>query len=208
MHTETVGSIAYISNNKNELKKNIICGINLSTVGDERAYTMIETPNGDTMADRALLSVLKNKKNFKKFSFLERGSDERQYCSPLINLPVCSFSKSKDYPEYHTNMDNFNVVTQKGLQDSFNVFKTIIDTFELGLYPKTKIACEPNLGKRNLYPTLSQKGIYGSEIKTRMNLLAYSNGKNDLFKISNLLNVSLEDICNEYKTLKSKKIIS
>ena len=110
---ETIGSIAYLSKFKSSLKKNVLCGFNLTCVGDERAYTMIETPNGDTMADRALLSVLKNKKNFKKFSFLERGSDERQYCSPLINLPVCSFSKSKDYPEYHTNMDNFNVVTEK-----------------------------------------------------------------------------------------------
>ena len=147
-------------------------------------------------------------KTFKKYSFLERGSDERQYCSPSVDLPVCSFFKSKNFPEYHTNLDNFKLVTQKGLQDSFDVIKTIIDAFELGLYPKTKIICEPNLGKRNLYPTLSRKGIYGNEIKTRMNLLAYSNGKNDLFKISNLLNINLKEICEEYKTLKLKKIIS
>jgi aminopeptidase-like protein len=168
---------------------------------------MVETPNGNTLADRALKSSLKNKKNFKKYSFLERASDERQYCSPLINLPVCSFSKSKNYPEYHTNLDNFKVVTEKGLQESFNIFKNIIDAIEVGLYPKTKINCEPNLGKRNLYPTLSQKGIYNSEIKNRMNLIAYSNGSNDIFKISNLLNESLEEICKEYKILQSKNIL-
>ncbi len=205
---ETIGSIAYISRFKTLLKKNVICGFNLTCVGDERSYTMIETPNGNTMADRSLLAALRGKKNFKKYSFLERGSDERQYCSPSVDLPVCSFFKSKNFPEYHTNLDNFKLVTQKGLQDSFDVLKTIIDAFELGLYPKTKIICEPNLGKRNLYPTLSRKGIYGNEIKTRMNLLAYSNGKNDLFKISNLLNINLKEICEEYKTLKAKKIIS
>ena len=204
---ETIGPIAYLSKFKNLLKKNVICGFNLTCVGDERAYTMVETPNGNTLADRALKSSLKNKKNFKKYSFLERASDERQYCSPLINLPVCSFSKSKNYPEYHTNLDNFKVVTEKGLQESFNVFKNIVDAIEIGLHPKTKINCEPNLGKRHLYPTLSQKGIYNSEIKNRMNLIAYSNVSNDIFKISNLLNENLETICKEYKILKSKNIL-
>lgn len=204
---ETIGPIAYLSRFKSQLKKNIICGFNLTCVGDERAYTMIETPNGDTLADRALISSLKDKKNFKKYSFLERASDERQYCSPLINLPVCCFSKSKNYPEYHTNLDNFNVVTDKGLQQSFNVFKDIIDAFETSLYPRTKINCEPNLGSRNLYPTLSQKGIYNNEIQNRMNLIAYANGQNDIFKISNLLNLSLNETCKELRILKSKNIL-
>ena len=204
---ETIGPIAYLSRFKSQLKKNVICGFNLTCVGDERAYTMIETPNGNTLADRALMSSLKNKKNFKKYSFLDRASDERQYCSPLINLPVCCFSKSKNYPEYHTNLDNFNVVTEKGLQQSFNVFKNIIDAFEIDLYPKTKINCEPNLGSRNLYPTLSQKGIYDNEIKNRMNLIAYASGQNDIFKISNLLNQSLDETCKELKILKSKNIL-
>ena len=176
---ETIGSIAYLSKFKSTLKRNVVCGFNLTCVGDERAYSMIETPDGNTLADRALTAALKNKKNFKKYSFINRASDERQYCSPLINLPVCCFSKSKYYPEYHTNLDNFKVVTAKGLQQSFDIFKEIIDAFEKGLYPKTKINCEPNLGKRNLYPTLSQKGNYNKEIENRMNLLAYSNGKND-----------------------------
>ena len=58
--------------------------------------------------------------------------------------------------------------------------------FELGLYPKTKIICEPNLGKRNLYPTLSRKGIYGNEIKTRMKsypLIESSGEENNLTQI-------------------------
>ena len=118
------------------------------------------------------------------------------------------FSKSKNYPEYHTNLDNFNVVTDKGLQQSFNVFKDIIDAFETNLYPRTKINCEPNLGSRNLYPTLSQKGIYNDEIQNRMNLIAYANGQNDIFKISNLLNLSLNETCKELRILKSKNIFN
>ena len=148
----TVGSIAYIFKHKNELKKNIICGINLYTVGDERAYTAVHSPQENTLADQALKAALIGKKNVINHSFLERGSDERQYCAPGIELPVCGFCRSKDYPEYHTNKDDFKVVTEKGLQDSFIVVKTIIDAFELGIYPQTKVLCEPNLGKRNIYP--------------------------------------------------------
>ena len=121
---------------------------------------------------------------------------------------MCGFSRSKYYPEYHTNKDDFKVVTEKGLQDSFVIIKTIIDAFELGLYPQTRVLCEPNLGKRNLYPQISKKENYKDiDIKVRTDLIAYANGKNNIFYISNLLNVPLSKICKEYRLLKSKKVL-
>ena len=204
---ETIGSIAYLSKFKNILKKNVICGFNLTCVGDEREYSVINSPEGNTLADYSLESALIGKKNVKSYSFLHRASDERQYCAPNIDLPLCRFSKSKDYPEYHTDKDDFKVVTEKGLDQSLDVFKDIIDAFETGLYPKTKILCEPNLGKRNLYPTISQKGSYNNELVMRMDLIALSNGKNSIFKISKPLNKNLNTVCREYKLLKSKGLL-
>ena len=204
---ETIGSIAYLSRFKNIMKKNIICGFNLSCVGDSRAYSLIHSPTENTLADNALKSALIGIKNSKYYSFLDRGSDERQYCSPKINLPLCGFSRSKNYPEYHTNKDDFKVVTEKGLQGSFEVMKSIIDAFELNIFPLAKINCEPNLGKRNLYPTISRKGIYSKEIKLRSNLIAFANGKKNIFEISNLLNINLKEVCKEYKLLKKNNIL-
>ena len=43
--------------------------------------------------------------------------------------------------------------------ESFNVIKKIIDQIEKSTFPKATVFCEPNLGKRKLYPTLSQKEI-------------------------------------------------
>ena len=158
---ETIGSIAYLSKNVNKLKKNVIAGFNLSCVGDEKAYSHISSRQGNCLADLALSSALIGLKNVKNYSFLHRGSDERQYCSPGVDLPLCGFSRSKfgQYPEYHTSADNLSLVSNKGLNESLGVLKNIVDAFELGLFPKTKFLGEPQLGKRNLYPTLSQKGI-------------------------------------------------
>ena len=206
LHPETIGSIAYLSKFKKVMKLNTICGFTLTMVGDERAYSYISSRKGDTLADEALKTALLGLSNVINYSFLDRGSDERQYCAPGIDLPLCSFSRSKRYPEYHTNKDNFDLVTQKGLMDSFAVIKKIIDALELGIYPKTLVLAEPNLGKKGLYPTLSQKGKH-NEIRLRMNLIAYSDGKTSIFEIAKLLNEPLDKLCNEYNILKSKKIL-
>tara|TARA_X000000368_G_scaffold292734_1_gene232754 strand:+ start:1161 stop:2423 length:1263 start_codon:yes stop_codon:yes gene_type:complete len=205
---ETIGSIAYLSKFKNTLKKKVICGFNLTCVGDERSYSYVSSPKEKTLADKALEAALRGLKKVKKYSFINRGSDERQYCSPGIDLPLCAFSRSKEYPEYHTDKDNFKVVTEKGLEGSFNVMKEIIDAFELGLYPKNVFLGEANLGKRNLYPEYSQKKTYNKNIFIRKNLLAYSDGSRSIFEISNLLGLPLKELCSEYKILKLKKVLS
>ena len=126
---ETIGSIAYLSKKIKTLKKNMICGFNLTCVGDERKYSYTSSRLGNTLSDDALLASLIGCKNLKKYDFLDRTSDERQYCSPNIDLPLSTFSRSKYYPEYHTDKDDFKVVTQKGLDDSLNVFKNIISPY-------------------------------------------------------------------------------
>lgn len=205
---ETIGSIAYISKFKNILKKKIICGFVLTCVGDERAFSMVHTPSNNTLADEALKCALANKKNLIEYSYLDRGSDERQYCYPGVDLPVCSFSKSKTFPEYHTDKDDFKLVTQKGLEESFEVMKNIIDAFETGLVPKNIYTCEPQLGKRNLYTTIfSKKNTYKKELFIRKNILAYADGKRNIFEISNLIKTPLNETIEQYKILKEKKVI-
>ncbi len=203
---ETIGSIAYLSKYQKEMKKNILCGYNLTCVGDTRAYSYVRSRDGNSISDFYMDKYLKKMKNFKKYEYIDRGSDERQYCSPSVDLPICSFSKSKFYKEYHTDKDNFKVVTQKGLMESLKVFMKIIDDLEKSIFPKTKIFCEPNLGKRNLYPTLSQKGNYKS-VKLRMDLLAYSDGRKNLEFISQIINQPIKKIAQEYKLLKSRGLL-
>ncbi len=83
---ETIGSIVYLSKHLEYLKKHVKAGFVLSCLGDDHAYSLIHTPKENTLSDKVALHTLKNKENFKAFSFLDRGSDERQYNAPLVNL--------------------------------------------------------------------------------------------------------------------------
>jgi len=205
---ETIGSITYLSCNAKELKEKVICGFNLSCVGDERAYSYIESREGDTLADNALQAALIGLDNVKKYSFLERGSDERQYCSPGIDLPLCGFCRTKygKYPEYHTSADNFDVVTEKGLNGSFEVMKTIIDAFETDLFPKLNVKCEPQLSRHNLRNNVSQKGYMG-DINTRLDFIAYADGKHSIFDISNKINKNLKYVIEEANALSDSHLL-
>ena len=171
-------------------------------------FSHIESRQGNTFADKVIKAALVGRENVKRYSFLQRGSDERQYCSPLVNLPVCGFSRSKyaEYPEYHTSADDFNVVTAGGLEGAFDTLKAVIDGFECGGRPKVTVMCEPQLSKRGLYPTVSKVGNY-SGIRERMSVLAYADGDDDVFDIATKTQVDLGTVLSEVELLREAELI-
>ena len=62
------------------------------------------------------------------------------------------------------------------------------------------------LGKRNLYPDLSKKSK-NRPAKIRTDIIAYCDGSNTIFDISNLLQIKLSDVLKEIKVLKKEKLI-
>lgn len=193
---ETIGSITYISQHLETLKKNVKAGFVLSCVGDNKAYSYISTMYGNTLADRVLKNVLKfHSPDFRTYSFLTRGSDERQYGSVGVELPVCGFCRSKyhEYPEYHTSADDMSFISPEGLQGAYEAMLKVIDTLENNNYYRVLCKCEPQLGKRGLYPTISQKGTY-NEVSAMCDFIAYADGNNDLIGISDIIGVPTTEL--------------
>lgn len=209
---ETIGSITYLSQGEHlsKLQKSMVAGFNLSCVGDNRDYSIVESRHANTLADRVLKNVLHyhTDNKYSTYSFLKRGSDERQYNAPGVDLPVVGFCRSKfgEYPEYHTSADDLSLVSPEGLQGAYDVIKQVIDVLEMNQRYQVQVLCEPQLGKRGLYPTTSQKGSY-DKVKAMVDFIAYADGKTDLIDISDKIGVPISELIFVIKELNEAKLI-
>lgn len=207
---ETIGAITYLSRNLDWMKEHVKAGFVLSCVGDNNDYSIVESRYGNTLADKALKNILQSKTEggYSRYSFLKRGSDERQYNAPGVDLPVVAFCRSKygEYPEYHTSADNLSVISPEGLEGAYDVMTKVIEALEINDKYKVTVLCEPQLGKRGLYPTISQKGSY-DEVEAMTNVIAYADGKNDLFDISKIIGIPVAELVPIIQRLKDNGLI-
>ena len=195
---ETIGSLVYLSRHLPQMKRRMIAGFNVTCVGDDRAYSYMPSRLGDTLADRAALHALRRQAGeggFTRYSFLERGSDERQYCSPGVDLPVASIMRSKygTYPEYHTSLDDLSVISPAGLAGAIAAIAGAILAVEVNRRYRTTVLGEPQLGRRGLYPTLSTRDS-GLTVRRMLDVLAYSDGAHDLLAIADMLEVPVWEL--------------
>lgn len=193
---ETIGSIVYLSKHLDEMRRNTEAGFVLTCIGDDREYSYVKSRVGNTIADRVIKHVFKHQVgDHKEYSFLDRGSDERQYCSPGIDLPVCCICRSKyrEYPEYHTSLDDLSFISPEGLQGGFDAVKHCLWILEGNKIYRSKVLCEPHLGKYGLHPTLGlrEKPL---DIKKLKDLIAYADGNHDLIDIAEVINVYAGDL--------------
>lgn len=201
---ETIGAIVYLSRNLASMRANTVAGFVLTCVGDDLDYSYLPSRAGDTLADQAAQHVLNHvHPNYSRYSYLDRGSDERQYCSPGVDLPVCSMMRSKygTYPEYHTSLDNLEFVSPEGLFGGYSVVQKALQCLELNERLRSTVCCEPQLGKRGLYPTISTKES-NDRVRDMMNFLAYADGKRSVLDIAETIGVpawSLAELISRFK---------
>lgn len=207
---ETIGSIIYLSRNFEHLKRHVVAGFMINCVGDDRAYGFMPSREGGSLSDRAGLHALRHHAGqFQEHSFLTRGSDERQYCSPGVDLPVASLFRSKydTYPEYHTSLDDMTLVTSAGLLGGLQAFQRAIQSIEANQTFVAQVLGEPNLGSRGLYPTISTKDTF-QIVFGLINLFAYSDGTRDLLDIADLLRMPVWELARAAKDLQSHGLIA
>jgi len=206
---ETIGAIHYISQNQKHLKQKVVAGFNISCVGDDRNYSFVASRKGATLADRIAEHVLPQlSSSYVKHSFLERQSDERQYGSVLIDLPFVALSRTKYgcYDEYHTSLDDFSVVTAAGLEGGFNMVAQCITALEANRTLVATTPCEPQLGKRGLYPTLGG-GKVSTSVEVLLNVLEYCDGSEDLLAVATRCNISVTQAAQAANVLESHGLL-
>ena len=206
---ETIGSIVFLSRNLDQLKKNLIAGWVLTCVGDSGQFSYIPSRLGNTYADRVTLENLRDLgEPFKEYTWLDRGSDERQFCAPGIDLPVCSVTKTKygEYPEYHTSLDDLNFISPEGLMETLELFLQIVQVLERNRTPKIKTLGEPQLGKRDLYPNTSTLKS-NSSIREFMNVISFLDGRRNLSEIAEQLQISETEVLRIVEILQRHELI-
>ena len=192
---ETIGAIVYLSRHLEHLKQHMVWGSNVSCVGDHRAHTLIHSRQGDTYADK-LMTFCMAQRGIKHVDhpYLLRGSDERQYCSPGVDLPYISFSRTAfdDYPEYHSSLDNLDFVSPEGLETSLEFLQFCIRVHEANRRWKVTCLCEPQMGKRNLYPKVATRDT-PDKLRKMKDFLAFADGENDVLDICSICNIPFDD---------------
>jgi aminopeptidase-like protein len=177
------------------MKRRTIAGYVVTCVGDDRAYSFLGSRTGNTLTDSITRHVIKHHyPGCVTYDFLERGSDERQYCSPGVDLPVVSLMRSKygTYREYHTSLDNLSLISPRGLGGAFIALQRCISLIEANANYRVTCLGEPQLGRRGLYPFRSEPGGATRELRTMMNILAYADGQRDLVSLAERIGVPAE----------------
>ena len=116
-------------------------------------------------------------------------------------------SKYDTYPEYHTSLDNLDLVSPAGLQGAFDVLRRCLECLEMNETLKTTVLCEPQLGRRGLYPTISTRES-GKLVSRMMHVLATANGAHDLLAIADRIDVPLWELTEIVAKLKQHGVLA
>jgi aminopeptidase-like protein len=206
----TIGSITWLARNEDVIAK-IRHGIVLTCVGDAGNISYKRSRQGEAEIDRAFVHVLKHSGDpHTVVDFAPSGYDERQYCSPGINLPVGCLMRSRhgEFLEYHTSADNLEFVQPAALADSLAKCLAVIDVLEHNrLYVNQKPKGEPQLGKRGLYKGLGAGADKRERELALLWVLNLSDGKHSLLDIAERANLPFALVKDAAATLSGTDLL-
>jgi aminopeptidase-like protein len=217
---ETIGSICYSQRFLRGSNRRIVHAFNLNCLGGFRDWAFLGSRDGNTYTDFLVRKYLADSSpGFIEYPFSERGSDERQYCNPNINLPIVSIMRKKyhEYPEYHTHLDNLSLNIPEVYEESLKAFLDICNVIENDFHLSVTAVSEPFLNG-----ILREKKL-GGQNHNELNIgrqlcdfLIYSDGRTlaevcnsaqlDLMEGIKLLEIALNNSLVRTKRRKIQKI--
>lgn len=204
----SIGPISWLARNEARLGR-IEHGLVASCIGDPGPMTYKRSRRGTAEIDRAVAVVLRDLgEDHRIREFVPLGGDERQFCSPGINLPVGALSRTPadEFREYHSSADNLDFVQPDALGSAFWVFMRVFDTLERNrTYANLSPKGEPQLGKRGLYRSI---GGGSSQEAALLWVLNLSDGEHDLVGIAERSGLSFADIALAASALEEAGLLS
>ena len=205
---ETIGSIAFLANTSESELQKVYAGIVLTCLGGpskkisfkhSRRHWLGEESDIDSFLE-SLCSH--DNKLFQNRDFTPHGgSDERQFCSPGINLPVMQAARTvySDYDQYHLSSDNKDFMDIGSVMDSSQKIYFFLRAFEINASKLIPEICggEPMLGKRGLKPTINSHQTWDSssdlvedsreKLNLMLNIISLVDGKHRMQEIVEFL---------------------
>lgn len=137
---ETIGSIAYFSHNEDLIPRSR-CGVFLEMLGNDNVFALQHSLQHDDFIDRAARRVLVDRfgeGNFTEGRFREVvGNDEMVLNGPGLGVPTISISRWP-YPEYHTDRDTPQIISEARLEEACDVILDLIDILETDFVPRRR----------------------------------------------------------------------
>jgi aminopeptidase-like protein len=208
----TIGSITWLATNEANLQR-IRHGLVLSLLGDNGPLHYKKSRTGTHTIDRAAWHVLRTDfRGARLLEFSPWGYDERQFCSPGVNLPMGRLTRTPngEFAEYHTSADGPDFITAEALAESWlaclKIFEALeVDARYVNLAPKG----EPQLGRRGLYRST---GGYYTEVPDRQMaifwMLNQSDGSMSLLDIAQRSGISAGILAQAAEDLQNVGLLS
>jgi aminopeptidase-like protein len=206
----TIGSITWLARNQDRLPL-IRHGVVLTGLGGPGRLVYQRSRRGTAEIDHAASHVLTHAAERGEIrDFSPYGYDERQFCSPGINLPFGRLSRTPfgEYPEYHTSADDLDFVTPAQLAGSLEACRAIIGVLEgNAVYVNLQPMCEPQLGRRGLYGNVGGAGESREREIAMLWVLNLSDGTHSLLDIAVRAQLPFEVISGAAERLRAAGLL-
>jgi aminopeptidase-like protein len=112
------------------------------------------------------------------------------------------------FSEYHTSLDDKDFISFPHLDRSVAVYTQFVMALELNeKYVNSIPYCEPQLGKRGMYPSSINPDFQRESVHNLMHFLTYADGEHDMIEIAELRERSIFDFADIINLCREKGLI-
>jgi aminopeptidase-like protein len=175
---EIIGSEYYLGPGIGEERKNIFQSLFLEMLGSETPLALQSSMKGESLIEQILVEILAERRIPLRTGPFQSIIANDEFIWEAYGIPMASLSRFP-YPEYHCDKDNPSIISEKRLDEAFEILQTCVDRMERETWVMKKFSgtmCLSN-PRYNLHVNASQPafGAHPSEneqcFRTLMDLI-------------------------------------